>query len=483
MAIVATAGSGTAAAGTTAVPAATARTAGAARVRAVTVRRALHTVLTARAVRAATVRRAARAVLAAGPVRRRAPAVTAGPGTAAGATAGATATAGPVVVRRGGGHEAGGGGPVPPTAAAPAVPPAGEDRAQSPRPLYVGAYTQGGAEGGAAGGIGLAAYDPVSGALTARGTVTGVADPSFLALTPSGHRLYAVDEQPRGAVTVVAMDGDGGPRVLGAQETGGAAPCHLCVHPGGRHVLAANYASGSIAVFPLDDDGALLPRSALVRHTGSGPDRDRQEGPHVHMVTTDPDGRFVLAVDLGTDAVYTYRLAEAAGTLEAVSRAAVPPGTGPRHLAFHPSGRYAYLVAELGDSVTVCGYDPATGTLTPGAAQPTVPPDDRRPGRNYPAEILVSPGGDFVYVSNRGHDSVARFAVTGGGAGLRLLDAVPSGGAYPRHIALTPSGTLLLAAHQNSGTVTAFHVDRRSGALTPAGGGLTTPSPVCVVPR
>ncbi|MEU6849780.1 lactonase family protein [Actinacidiphila alni] len=348
--------------------------------------------------------------------------------------------------------------------------------ADGPRPLYLGTYTTSAAQG-----IGLAAYDPATGAITGGGTLAGVANPSWLAV--SGNRLYAVNEQSDGAVTAIALpDGDGAPTVLGAQPTGGSGPCHLSVTPDGGHVLSANYDSGSVAVHPVGADGGLLPRTDLVRHTGSGPDPDRQDGPHAHMVLSDPAGRYVLAVDLGTDSVYTYRLDTATGKLAAVSRAAVTPGSGPRHLAFHPSGRFAYLANELGDSVIVCGYDPDSGTVTPGAPQPTVPAGSEPGERNYPAEVVVSPDGAFVYVSNRGHNSVARFRAAADGGTLTLVDAVPTGGAYPRHIALGADGALLFAANQNGGSVTVFRRDAATGALTAAGAPFAAPTPVCVVP-
>ncbi|MYS24073.1 6-phosphogluconolactonase, cycloisomerase 2 family, partial [Streptomyces sp. DvalAA-14] len=349
---------------------------------------------------------------------------------------------------------------------------------EAARPLHLGTYTtQGGGTG-----VGLAQYDPRTGRITGAGTLTGVANPSFLARSASGGHLYAVDEQASGAVTAVSIDAAGRLKVLGAQPTGGSGPCHLSVHAGGGHVLSANYDSGSLAVHPLAPDGSLLPRTDLVRHTGSGPDPDRQDGPHAHMVRSDPGGAYVLAVDLGTDTVYTYRLDETTGKLTSLSQARVAPGSGPRHLAFHPSAAFAYLANELGDSVVVCGYDPATGAVTPGRPQPTVPAGSPATERNYPAEVVVSADGAFVYVSNRGHDSIARFAVADGGATLRLLDATPTGGAYPRHIAFDPTGMLLFAANQNSDTVTVFHVDPASGELTSGGTPFSTPMPVCVLP-
>ncbi|MEV0277000.1 lactonase family protein [Streptomyces sp. NPDC050610] len=349
----------------------------------------------------------------------------------------------------------------------------------SGRPCYLGTYTSGGSGGR---GIGFAAYDGDTGRLTSTRVLEGVADPSFLALDPSGRTLYAVDEQDEGGVSAVRLSADGGARLLGRQPTGGAAPCHLSLHPGGRHLLSANYGSGSVAVHPIGRDGAVGARTDLVRHTGSGPDPERQRGPHAHQVLTAPDGRYILAVDLGTDAVHTYRLDESTGRLRHISRAATRPGAGPRHLTFHPSGRFAYLANELDDTVVACRYDPAAGRLTPGAPQPATVPGPGGGVRNYPSQVLVTGDGRFAFLANRGRDCLTRYAVRDGGARLELLDAVPVGGAYPRHIAFSPSGSLLFAANQNSDSVTVFAVDRRSGQLALTGGKFTAPTPVCTVP-
>ncbi|NUT49049.1 MAG: lactonase family protein, partial [Saccharothrix sp.] len=202
----------------------------------------------------------------------------------------------------------------------------------------------------------------------------------------------------------------------------------------------------------------------------------RQDGPHAHQVLPDPTGDFVLAVDLGTDTVYSYRLGDD-GRLTPAGECRVHPGAGPRHLAFHPSGRYAYIANELDSTIVVAEYD--RGVLRPGAKVGTLPAGAPTSPRNYPAEILVSRDGRFVYLSNRGHDSVAVFAVERGGAALRLVEATPVGGRFPRHLELDASGRFLLAANQNSDTVTTFEVDRSTGTLRLTGTA-AAPIPVCV---
>lgn len=346
--------------------------------------------------------------------------------------------------------------------------------ALSTRTLYLGTYTST-SPGGT--GVGVAAYDPESAGITARTVVTGVENPSYLALHPTGATLYAVDEQQNGGVTAVALADDGTFSVLGTRSTGGAGPCHLSVHPGGRWLLSANYTSGSVAVHPLGEDGSVGERTDLVAHSSPAPGPG-QDGPHAHQIITSPDGGHVLAVDLGNDTVYTYRLDETSGILEQVSYAALRPGAGPRHLTFHPDGRHAYLACELDNTAVVCGYDPATGTLTPGGPQST----GTGSGTSYPAQFLVTGDGRFAYLANRGHNSITRYAIEDGGAALNLLDTVPVGGDFPRHTAFSPDGTLLFAANQKSGTVTAFRVDAASGSLTSVGTPYAAPAAVCVLP-
>ncbi|MES5817578.1 lactonase family protein [Streptomyces sp. RG80] len=340
-----------------------------------------------------------------------------------------------------------------------------------PHPLYLGTYTS--AEGGGT-GIGFATYDPATGEVTGGRTLEGVADPSYLALHPNGDTLYAVNEREKGAVTAVRLADR---EVLGSRATGGGAPCHLSVHPGGRWLLSANYGSGSVAVHPIEASGAIGERADLVTHSAPPPGPG-QEGPHAHQVVTSPDGGHVLAVDLGTDTVYTYRLDERTGKLTEVARARTRPGAGPRHLTFHPGGRFAYLANEVDNTVAVCAYDVETGRLTVGEAQST----GTGSGTSYPAQLLVTSNGSYAYLANRGHNSLTRYAIEADGARLRLLDTVPVGGDFPRQIAFSPDGTLLFAANQRSSTVSVFRVNSASGELRLAGEPFASPVAVCALP-
>lgn len=232
-----------------------------------------------------------------------------------------------------------------------------------------------------------------------------------------------------------------------------------------------------MAVHPIEPDGSLGERTDLVHHSWPPPGPG-QDGPHAHQIITSPDGGHVLAVDLGNDTVYTYRLDQRSGTLGQVGYASLRPGAGPRHLAFHPGGGFAYLANEVDDTIVVCRYHRRTGRLTPGTPQAT----GSGTGRNYPAEVLVTADGPVAYLANRGHNTITRYAVESGGAALRLLDSVPVGGDFPRHIAVDPARRLLFAANQKSASVTVFRVHRRTGRLSAAQPPFTAPVPVCVLP-
>ncbi|MGZ0147064.1 lactonase family protein [Kribbella sp. WER1] len=308
--------------------------------------------------------------------------------------------------------------------------------------MYLGTYGD---------GVGIATYDG-HGKITRTGTIADVPDPSFV--IREGKLLYAVDEQDAGTVT--AIDISTTPKVLNRQPNRGSGPCHLAKI--GDHLLSANYGSGDIAVHPIAADGSLGQQTDLVKHEGSAP--------HAHQVV--PAGKYVLAVDLGTDSVYTYTLAS--GKLALQHQAKLKAGAGPRHLVV--SGNYAYVADELDSTVTICGYD--DGILTPLATKPMTPGTGPQ---NYPGEILTSPDGRFVYVTNRGHNSIAIFRTAG--AGLELIGTPSCGGDWPRHAAFDPTGTLLFVANQKSNNVTTFAVDQAAGTLTQTGD-FGTPTPVCV---
>jgi 6-phosphogluconolactonase len=353
--------------------------------------------------------------------------------------------------------------------------------------VYVGTYTTTGQPRGRAEGIYVCQFDAATGGLTLRHTTPDVVNPSFVALDPSGRYLYAtneleeVDGQPGGAVSAFAVDpATGALRPLNRQPSHGTAPCHLLTDNGSRYLFVANYSSGSVAVYPIQPDGSLGAASAVVQHAGSSLLRPRQAGPHAHSVNLDPANRFLLVCDLGLDQVIGYRTDLAGGTLPRNDGpvATVAPGSGPRHLAFHPNGRIVYVINEIGSTLTTFAYDAARGTLTEQQTVPTLPADFT--GQSTTADVHVHPSGRFVYGSNRGHDSIAAFAVDPTTFTLRPIGHTPTGGQTPRNFAIDPSGTYLLAANQRSDTVVTFRIDQDTGALHPTGQVARIPSPVCL---
>ncbi|MBF6334062.1 lactonase family protein [Nocardia transvalensis] len=336
---------------------------------------------------------------------------------------------------------------------------------------YVGCYTSTGSGGR---GIGVATVDSETGRL-AIDEVVEVPDPSFLAFSPDRNHLYAVNEGS-GAGTATAIDLRAArPAVLNTVAVQGSGPTHLAVAPDGRSVLTANYESGSVTVLSVAADGRLGAVTDVVQHTGTGPDPDRQTGPHAHQVVFDPSGRWVLAVDLGVDSVYVYRLAE--GRLMRQAQVAMAAGSGPRHLAFHPDGQRVYLANELDATVTVCRWQADRGELVAGQR---IPADSVGGGaRNYPSAPVVSRDGRFLYVANRGHDNIATFAVLG--ELLVPLGTTPCGGAFPRDLRLGPDGRRLYAANQKSNSLTWLDIDPVTGLPYGPAGSLDTPTPTCVL--
>ncbi|MFC0598294.1 lactonase family protein [Streptomyces palmae] len=327
---------------------------------------------------------------------------------------------------------------------------------------FIGSFTSSGGRG-----IVVAAVDAATGALTETGVIDAVPDPSYLALDRpgAGAVLYAVSETARGSVAAYDIAGPAARPIGVPVAVRGEEPTHLSVAHG--HLLTANYGSGSVTVLPLAADGAPRSPSDVRQFSGSGPDPDRQRGPHAHQVLFDPSRRWVLSVDLGSDAVRVHSLDTRAGTLALKGETALPPGTGPRHLAFHPSGRHAYLLGELDPTVTVCRWDAAAGVLEPVGATPLFPGGTE--SAVSPSAPVVSADGRFLWAAVRGPDTIAVLALDAAGERAELIDSVPCGGRWPRDLALHPSGTRLYAANERSGDVTWLDVDPATGIPHRAG--------------
>lgn len=300
-------------------------------------------------------------------------------------------------------------------------------------------------------GIVPATRDPRTGGLAAGPPTRAVAAPSWLAYGPERVTVYAISEQTAGTVSALGPD-------LAVRNTvpTGNGPAHVAVHPGGGFLFTSLYGGGATVTHPIHPDGTLG-RATDTRQQGSGS--------HAHQVVVDPTGAWVLAVDLGMDAVFTYTLDPGAGKLTAVGRTAMTPGSGPRHLAFHPAGAFAYLANENNSTVTVCTW--ADGVLTPGQVLAAAPDTGIT---NYPGEIAVSPDERFVFVSNRGTNTVGVFAVEADGSELRRVAAPSCGGDWPRHLAVDPTGSFLYVANQRSGDVSWFPIDSSTGVPGPLAG-------------
>jgi 6-phosphogluconolactonase len=364
-------------------------------------------------------------------------------------------------------------------------------RATSGMLVFIGTYTRAGSEG-----IYALRFDTGTGALRQIGLAAKTSNPSFLALHPSGRWLYAVNEdheyqgQKTGAVSAFTIDRQSGRlALLDAQPSDGAAPCHISIDRTGRNALVANYNGGNVAVLPIDADGRLGRATFTVQYTGSSANRDRQAGPHAHAVILDPSNRFALTADLGTDKVRAHQFEAERGRFAGVPAEnirpapgdprslAMPPGSGPRHLAFAPSGQRVYVINELSSTIASVAWDPATGGLKSEAIVPTLPPGYA--GTNTTAEIVVHPTGRFVYGSNRGHDSIAVFRADAGGK-LTLVEHEPTGGKTPRNFAIDPTGRWLIAANQDSNSLVVFRINPETGALDRVGPAVSVVLPVCV---
>jgi 6-phosphogluconolactonase len=349
--------------------------------------------------------------------------------------------------------------------------------------VYIGTFTTGASTSK---GIYAMRLNMETGQLSTPELAVEALSPAFLAFHPTKPVLYAVNEtdkfqdKPGGGVSAFAISGKGALTRLNEQQSGGSGPCYVSVDRAGSRVLVANYGSGSVALLPLESNGRLKPASATVQHQGTGADPNRQKGPHAHSIVADPTNKFALAADLGIDRVLVYRLDPKAGTLVANDPpgATLAPGSGPRHLAFHPNGRFLYLADELKSSVTVFTWDATRGVLQELQTISMLP--EGFTGNSSAAEVQVHPSGQFVYASNRGHDSIVIYAVDQQSGRLTLVGHQPTEGKTPRNFGIDPTGAYLLAANQASDSVVAFKIDKSSGKLTPTGATAHVASPVCV---
>jgi 6-phosphogluconolactonase len=355
--------------------------------------------------------------------------------------------------------------------------------------VYVGTYTGGNAPDRSR-GIYVLEFDTRTGELGPPRVAAASPSPSFLAIHPNREFLYAVNEEipghAGGGVSAFAIDQSKGTlELLNQQPSAGSGPCHLVVDRQGQNVLVANYGSGSGGCLPIERDGKLRPASSTYQHRGQVADPKRQGGPHAHSINLDATNRYAFVADLGLDQIRMYAFDPAGGRLTPHQPpfAKVAPRSGPRHFAFHPDGRFAYVINEISKTVTAFAYDADNGVLTEIQTISTVPAD-ARPGGST-AEVQVHPSGKFLYGSNRGHDSIAIFAIDPTTGKLTSVGFEPTQGRTPRNFAIDPTGTFLLAENQDSNTIVVFRIDPQNGTLKPTGQTAKVSKPVCIkmIPR
>lgn len=347
--------------------------------------------------------------------------------------------------------------------------------------VYVGTYTSEGSEG-----IYVYNLQMQTGELKLLHSIGGIENPSFLAIDSKRHFLYSIHElnnyqgKRTGAVRSFKID----PKtwelqLLSEQPSFGEHPCYVAVDKTDNYVLLANYTSGSISMFPVQE-GVLQAASDTAQHVGSGPNERRQTGPHAHSINVSPDGRFAFAADLGIDKIMIYKLDLEDGTLipNDPPFVATAPGAGPRHFAFHPDGTFAYVINELNSTITAYRYDAQHGRLSDLQTVGTLPDDFS--GNNTCADTHVSPNGRFLYGSNRGHDSLVIFRIHPDSGELQLVGHESTRGQTPRNFAIDPTGTFLLAANQDSDSIVVFRINRETGELQFTGHEAKASMPVCI---
>jgi 6-phosphogluconolactonase len=345
--------------------------------------------------------------------------------------------------------------------------------------VYIGTYTR---PPHASKGIYLYRLDTQTGEIVEKGVAAELADPGWQNVPPGDKFLYSdgsTDDHRTSVIFACRLDRTSGLlTLLNSQPTHGKGTTHVDVDPTGSCAVTANYSSGDISVLPINPDGTLEPPSAVIKHFGSSINPDRQQHPFPHSCNFDPSGKFVLVPDLGVDKVYIYRFDAAGKKLTEIEPAPVKPGSGPRHLSFHPNGKFVYLINEMGGTVTVFGWDGGSGRMTTLQTISTLPLDYK--GVNTSAEVHLLPSGRFLYASNRGPNDLAIFAVDPGTGLLALKGFESTRGKGPRDFDIDPTGNFLIAANQDSDSVVMYRIDQNTGALTAMGDMLHIPSPICV---
>ncbi|HSJ01587.1 MAG TPA: lactonase family protein, partial [Verrucomicrobium sp.] len=359
--------------------------------------------------------------------------------------------------------------------------------------VYIGTYT--GAKNARVESQGIYAFgfDSATGKLEPLGLAGEVKNPSFLAISPSKKFLYSVSEAPTntepgkpptGGVSSFAIDQKTGKlTLLNKQSSEGSGPCHVSVDHTGKVALVANYGSGHVAALPIQTDGSLGKSASVYKHEpASKVNAKRQEGPHAHSINVDASNKFAFAADLGCDKIFIYKLDPATGTITPNEPAfgVTPPGGGPRHLALHPNGKYAYVCNEMTCAVTALSYDAAKGSLTEIATVSTLPAGVAVDPKFSTAETQVHPSGKFAYVSNRGHDTIAVYSVDEATGKLTLVENAPALVQVPRNFGIDPSGKWMITAGQNSSSLAVFAIDQQTGKLKPTGQIVDVGSPVCI---
>ncbi len=347
--------------------------------------------------------------------------------------------------------------------------------------LYIGAYTDSDEEG-----IYVYRFDATNGEFKFLSTAKGVKNPSYLAINPKNNLLIAVNElgefngEKSGAVSSFAINSNGSLRPLNMVASGGQAPCYVSIDKAAKWALVANYNGGNVSIFPIEKDGMLKPYTDFKQHFGVEDLNGKKSIPHAHSIVYNPKEEFVLAVDLGIDKVMTYKVDKKKGALTNIKSMEfnAAKGAGPRHLTFHPNKKLVFFISELNSTITSCTYNTKTGKMKEVMTLSTLP--DSFSGDSYCADIHVSPNGDYLYGSNRGHDSIVIFKIDQKTGELTFIDHHSVDGKWPRNFMIDPTGKFLLVANQHSNNVVVFKIDAESGKLKANGVELKISKPVCL---